>query len=463
MALKWTNKAQGALNSSADRKLRISSLTKAIGLASVFGAATALSPAAQALKTDFGVEYRATGFYVQSDALDPGAGSDASDADNGMAHLIRVKSDFLDEDTGISVHTSLELAGDRWSGDGRTYNTTSPQAFNPNNNGDNVRLDLGYLQIPMGHTVFRVGRQATSYNSCFLVCDDRRDRLLMIQPFSKELQVIALYDRRQDTTGFDNSDNGDQYGLAAVSKFGGIDASLLLLHYGKNDSGVTGGNEYPLQANNAVSGYAGGNIGELAKLTVGFNLFMDGELQTADPSNGQFFTDESLSQFLRLEGSAGIVDWGLQFAGAQDGGLISSGFDTYSSLINSNPESTASATSVYNMGQTFGVEDLDQQLIAGKATFNLTPKFSVTGAVGQLDVDNPLIPGGGADDSSMFYDLELSYQVNKSLRTWFTYGVLEENEAVTLSSNSLLGPIAGGGSIADDDVQAASLNLAVSF
>lgn len=36
----------------------------------------------------------------------------------------------------------------------------------------------------------------------------------------------------------------------------------------------------------------------------------------------------------------------------------------------------------------------------------------------------------------MFYDLELSYQVNKSLRTWFTYGVLEENEAVTLSSNS---------------------------
>ena len=30
MALKWTNKAQGALNSSADRKLRISSPTKAI-------------------------------------------------------------------------------------------------------------------------------------------------------------------------------------------------------------------------------------------------------------------------------------------------------------------------------------------------------------------------------------------------------------------------------------------------
>ena len=113
MALKWTNKAQGALNSSADRKLRISSLTKAIGLASVFGAATALSPAAQALKTDFGVEYRATGFYAQSDAFDTNTDF-TSDEDNGFAHLIRLKSDFLDEDTGISLHTSVELAGDRW-------------------------------------------------------------------------------------------------------------------------------------------------------------------------------------------------------------------------------------------------------------------------------------------------------------------------------------------------------------
>lgn len=464
MALKWTNKAQGALNSSADRKLRISSLTKAIGLASVFGAATALSPAAQALKTDFGVEYRATGFQVESEAFELGGAT--GDSDNGMAHLIRVKTDFLDEDTGISLHTSLEVAGDRWSGDARNYETTSPQGFNTSNNGDNVRLDLGYLQIPVGHTVFRVGRQATSYNNCFLVCDDRRDRLLMIQPFSKDFQVLAIYDRRKDAHNgatFDNNDNGDQYGLAAVAKVAGLDTSLLLLHYGKNDSGVTGGNEYALQGVNAVSGYVAGDVGELAKMTVGFNLFMDGELQTADPSNGQYFTEDSMSQFVRLEGSLGLMDWGLQYAGAQDGGLISTGFDTYSSLINSNPESTNSPTSVYSIGQTFGVEDLDQQIIAGKATFNLTPKFSITGAIGQLDVDHPAL---GTDDS-MFYDLELSYQVNKSLRTWFTYGVMEENQAVALTGNGLIGGFSSPGnpqaSIADDDVQAASLNLAVSF
>ena len=142
MALKWTNKAQGALNSSADRKLRISSLTKAIGLASVFGATTALSPAAQALKTDFGVEYRATGFYAQSDAFD--ANTDfTSDEDNGFAHLIRLKSDFLDEDTGISLHTSVELAGDRWSGDSTRNSPTNPEAFNATNTGDRVIVKSG--------------------------------------------------------------------------------------------------------------------------------------------------------------------------------------------------------------------------------------------------------------------------------------------------------------------------------
>jgi len=481
MALKWTNKAQGALNSSADRKLRISSLTKAIGLASVFGAATALSPAAQALKTDFGIEYRATGFYVQSDAFEAAASD--TDEDNGFAHLIRLKTDFLDEDTGISLHTSVEVAGDRWSGDSVRNSPTGGQAFNTTNTGDSVRLDLGYVQIPMGHTVFRVGRQATSYNSCFLVCDDRRDRILMIQPFSKDLQVLAIYDRRQDSDPFLNADNGDQFGLAAVGKMGGVNASLLLLHYLKNDSGVrapanggpgpSGTQQYALQANNAVSGYVNGDIGELAKLTVGFNYFMDGELTNEAapgvPIDGMFFADDSLSQFLRLEGSVGVVDWGVQYAGAQDGGLISGGFDTYSSLINNNPESTNSPTSVYTMGQKFGYKDFDQQLIAGKLTWNLSPKFAITGAVGQLDIDNPGIDALGplapsASDTSMFYDLQLSYQVNKSLKTWVTYGILEKNEADTLAGNSLIGGTPpNGGSFADDDVQAASVNLAVSF
>ena len=97
-------------------------------------------------------------------------------------------------------------------------------------------------------------------------------------------------------------------------------------------------------------------------------------------------------------------------------------------------------------------------------TWNLTPKLAVTGAVGQLDIDNPGTPGNNnsVSDESMFYDLQVSYQVNKSLKTWVTYGILEENEAGALSGNTLLGALPSA-DFSQDDVQAASVNLAVSF
>jgi hypothetical protein len=451
MALKWTQ----------------SKLTKAIGLASVVGAASALSPAAQALKTDFGVEYRATGFYAQSGAFDV-AGDPRNDNDNGFAHLIRVKSDFLDEDTGISLHTSVELAGDRWVGDQRGYTGAGANAFNANNKGDNVRLDLGYVQIPFGHTVVRVGRQATSYNNCFLVCDDRRDRVLLIQPFSKTFQVLAIYDRRRDLDTFENTDNGDQFVFGFVSKPMGLDISALYIKYLKNYEGditqaTNTSGPYAVSGADLFSGYISGNIGEVAKATVGANYFTNGKV-TTPANNGQFVTEDALSQYIRLEGSVGVMDWGVQYVGAQDGGYISPGFDTYSSLIQNNPESTANPTSLYTMAQSYGVEGYDESVLAGKLTWNVTPKLAITGAVGQLSIDNPGTPASGdeVDDSSTFYDLQLSYQVNKTLRTWVTYGILEENEAGALSGNTLLGALPSA-DFSQDDVQAASVNLAVSF
>ena len=441
MALKWTQ----------------SKLTKAIGLASVVGAASALSPAAQALKTDFGVEYRATGFYAQSGAFDV-AGDPRNDNDNGFAHLIRVKSDFLDEDTGISLHTSVELAGDRWSGDARNY-TTAPPSGAPSH---------GYVQIPFGHTVVRVGRQATSYSNCFLVCDDRRDRVLLIQPFSKTFQVLAIYDRRRDLDTFENTDNGDQFIFGFVSKPMGLDISALYIKYLKNYEGdiaqaTNSSGPYAVSGADLFSGYISGNIGEVAKATVGANYFTNGKV-TTPANNGQFVTEDALSQYIRLEGSVGVMDWGVQYVGAQDGGYISPGFDTYSSLIQNNPESTANPTSLYTMAQSYGVEGYDESVLAGKLTWNVTPKLAITGAVGQLDIDNPAPPGGNnsVSDESTFYDLQLSYQVNKTLRTWVTYGILEENEAGALSGNTLLGALPSA-DFSQDDVQAASVNLAVSF
>ena len=457
MALKWTKDAQGALNSHSDQP-RLSKLTKAIGMAAVFGATAALSPMAQAIKTDFGLEYRATAFANQLDEDGLPAGA-TDDSDTGFGHLIRVKSNFLDEDTGISVYTSVEVAGDRWVGNNHP-NATGTPSYNSSSRGDSVRLDLGYVQIPVGHTVFRVGRQATSYNNCFLVCDDRRDRILMVQPFSKTTSMVLGYDRRSDATPYSNVDNGDMSLLGVTSKISDWDASLLWVQWYNNYEGAGGPpTQYPLSNVTLFSGYLDGSIGEALNMAVGFNVFTNGNVETGTPGDDRFFQEDAPSAYLRLGTNVGIVDLGVQYAATRDGGLISPGFDTWSSLINSNPEATQSASSLYRMGGTLGRKDFDEDLLIGRAKFNLTPKFSITGAVGQLSVDN-----GTVDDDSMVYDLQFAYQANKSLRTWLSVGMMEENEAGTLAGNDLLGfGPSDGGSFANDDVKAASLNMSVSF
>lgn len=457
MALKWTAKSEGALADSAkdQPKFSLQRLGQAVGLSSLVGAAALLSPTAHALKTDFGMEYRATAFAAETEGFDNGT-SGYHDNDTGFGHLIRVKGNFLDEETGISVHTSVELAGDRWVGD--NHGGADHPGFNTGSRGDTVRLDLGYLQVPVGHTVFRIGRQATSYNNCFLVCDDRRDRVMMIQPFSKTLTLVVGYDRRQDNDIFAHQDNGDQVNAGLIAKVGGWDASLLYVKWLNNYEGTiaTAPTPYALSNVDLFSGYLSGDLAGLAKATVGFNYFMNGNVE--HPINQDaYFTDQAPSAYLRLEQSFGVADLGLQYVMTKDGGLVSGGFDTYSSLINNNPDATQSATSMYTMGSALGQKDFDENLLIGKATWNLTPKFAITGAVGNLDIDN-----GTESDDSMVYDLQFSYQANKSLRTWVSVGMIEKNEAGVLKGNALI-PDAAGAAFADDDVKAASLNVAVNF
>ncbi|WP_416391413.1 hypothetical protein NR756_23180 [Alloalcanivorax xenomutans] len=462
MALKWTSNHEGGQASPA--RSQLSTSIKAAAIGSAIGIGTLMSAPAMALKTDFGMEYRATAFAASSDAFDTGAAG-TSETDTGFGHLIRVKANFLDEDTGISVYTSVELAGDRWTGDDRKYGTTNDQGFNTGSRGDNVRLDLGYVQIPVGHTIFRVGRQATSYNNCFLVCDDRRDRLLMIQPLSKTTTMVLGYDRRQDSTPFVNRDNGDMALLGLTSKLSdNWDAGILYVQWMNNYEGPLVGtptDTYILSNVSLFSGYVTGGLGDLAKATLGFNYMTNGNVEGA--VDEQYFTDQSPSGYLRLEGDAGPLEWGLQYVVSRDGGLISPGFDTYSSMINSNPDATQNANSMYSMGSSFGYgrDGYDEDLIIGKLTWNVSDKFAVTGAVGQLSIDNPTV-GIEADDDSMVYDLQFSYQVNKALRTWLALGLMEKNKAGTLSSNGLVGGLPSA-TFADDDVKAASLNMTVNF
>lgn len=412
------------------------------------------------LSFDWGADYRASAFYIQSDSLDSGGRYD-SDNDNGLAHLIRVRGTVKDVESGASLHASVELAGDRWSGDYRHYDTTAPRSYNRGSRSDNVRLDQAYVQLPLGDATARIGRMAANFNNCFLVCDDRRDRALVMLP-TDYATLISVYDRRADTDSFFNQDNGDLLAFGGVAKPFGWTAELIYIHWFNNFTGDFGDpaaegapDPFVLQDLDLFSGRLAGSLGGVADLTVGGTWTANGKADLAD--DGRFFIGQSWSGYLRVGKRYGDLSLDAQYVATRDGGLISPGFDTYASIINSNPDATNSPNSLYRMGGAYGIRELDEDLLIGRIGYQLTPKLDLALAVGQLSVGTQ-----ASDDDSMVYDLHAGYQVTDRVRLWSRLGWLQANDQGSLTSNSLVGSLPSN-SFADDDLLTASLNLSVEF
>lgn len=421
-------------------------LTKALGTASILSLAIAGANVANAIQTDIGVDYRAQFFAVDSEAF-----GQSSDTDTGFANLLRVKADFKHEGTGVSLHTSTQLSGDRWSGDNRggTGNPSYSAATN-----ETVTLDLGYVQIPYANrAVLRVGRQASNWSNCFLVCDDRRDRIMTLVPTAAGTLIVG-YDRRSDTNSFQNPDNGDMWNLGLVTRVGGFSVGLLYVNWLENTDGGSGQPQYAIQGMDLFSPYIQGNLADNVTMALGGN-YVGGN--AIDFGNGQVFADQSWSQYLRLGTSLDVVDLNFQGVFTQDGGLVSPGFDTYSSLMNNNPDSTANPTSLVRMGGASGLEDHEEMLLIAQAGFKVSPAVTLKAAVGFYDIDT-----GAASDDSMVYDLQAHYRMNEAVSTSVTWGMITKNEAGTTAGNSLV-PGSGGAGYADDDLMAASVNLHVKF
>lgn len=420
------------------------------------------APTAQALDLDYdlGADYRATAFYVQSDAMDAGGEYD-SDNDNGLAHLLRLKGTVKDQESGVSLHTSVELAGDRWSGDVRGYETTDGRSYNRGSRSDNVRLDQAYVQVPVGDAIARIGRMSASFNNCFLVCDDRRDRVLVMLP-TERVTLISVYDRRADTSSFFNQDNGDLLAFGGAGKVAGWTAELIYIHWFNNfsgdfsDPGTAGAPDpFVLQDLDLFSGRIAGSLGDIANMTLGATWTANGKADLAD--DGRFFVGQSWSGYFRVGQEFGALSLDAQYVATRDGGLISPGFDTYAGTINSNPDATNSPNSLYRMGGAYGLKDLDEDLIIGRIGYQLTPEIDLAFAVGQLTISS-----ASDDDESMVYDLNVGYQATDRVRVWTRIGMLEANHQGSLASNSLVGSLPTS-SFADDDLLTASLNLSVEF
>lgn len=380
----------------------------ALAIAGLLAAPAAHSAAA----VDFNGEFEVNAYNVD---LDTPGGDDR----RALQQLLRLGANVKLDD-GVQVVTRMNLSNRTWTGDVGTQAVPSEQ-FSPDAAG-NVTLDLGYLQLPLGPGVLRVGRQESNWANCYVSCDDRRDRILYATRLGTT-NVGLIYDKRQELT-VDGDNDFTGYSAYAVGKFGPVLAGLLIYHARFDDAWPN-----PAQADENLTLVSPYFQGKLAGFTV------DGAIGFQHQS----FADNLKGAYLRAGYDLGVAKVDAQVLWS-DGYAPNQGFDTFSSMINNSPENNNSPTSVARVGgDTLG--------FAARVVGNVTNQVKLVGAAGiYMDGDDATF-GSPTDTDMTFLDLQAHYQATKSTLIWATAGRVQVDP--------------DGGS--KRDIDGMSLNIRTSF
>lgn len=324
--------------------------------------------------------------------------------DQGFAQLLRVKMDMITTDK-IKVSTRTILSGDRWAGD--DVNNAVKGNSSPTRGGNDVRLDYGFIEVPLpGNVVARAGRQEANFSDCFNTCDSRRDRLLLLK-FMGNYVPALVYDKRTEGATSDEGDDGDMYAAALFHLHKTHEWALLYATWFNDDD------SYVLNKVHNFSPYYKYK-GENFKALLVYNWLGQGtETTGTTAATRQFYPDHHHS--FAIKGEYRLTDkweFSSQFIMALDGGLITGGYDTYSFVVNNDPDNNRSNTrliSLGGLGTLSGGDDADEHFIVGRARYFAGPVTlsAVVGAAREYV--------GGQDQDMMVYDMQAHYQYSKSL------------------------------------------------
>lgn len=381
-------------------------------------AALLAAPAAHsAVAVDFNGEFEANAVNLDNDA--PG-----QEDGRGILQLLRLGANIKLDD-GVQIVTRMNLSNREWSGD----RSGIDGAYSPDA-ADNVTLDLGYLQLPLGPGILRIGRQESNWGNCFVSCDDRRDRIQYVTRLGGT-NIGLGYDKRVEGE-FGPGPNADDdqtgyYGFA-VGQLGPVVAGLLIYHLRYDDNAAT-----PMRDGTVtlVSPYFQTKV-------AGIDLSGTFAYQNMDPGQGSM--DDRLGAYLRAGYDFGVAKVEGQLVWT-DGYAPNQGFDSFSSMINNSPENKNSALSVENIGaDTIG--------FAARVYGNVTEQLKLVAAAGVYD-DGDADERGywGRDVKLTFFDLQAHYQVTPSTLIWATAGRVNVDPA----------------SGSDTDLTGLSLNVRTTF
>lgn len=360
------------------------------------------------------------------------------DDDNGFSQLYRIKLDVTSKE-GVSFHAREIYSGSRWTGDshanvsGDVNNTSVTEnglLGSGQGGGDAASLDYGYVQYTKGNFSFSAGRQISNWGFNLVDSDARYDRFLVIQKVGG-VSLLGIWDRRADTTPWDDNDNGDRLAVAAIGSNSGWFWGVLYSHW-------YGGDGYNLRNVDLLSPMVKGKVAGIT-ITSALNYMGEGADSGGsfgDSGSGALFQNACWSGFLRLGYQIGPVYLEGQGAFVNHGGLVAQGFDTFSSIINNSLKNDQNPTSIIDFGG-YGYDGDNQTIFAVRASYQVVKDLTLQTSLGYLSQDafvgQPAIGAAfphnnaftrASDLSGTFFDLQAHYKLTSYAELFATFGII---------------------------------------
>lgn len=346
--------------------------------------------------------------YVRGFTKDQARGADAK----GFAQMIRVGADFKAEE-GVQVKTRTVLSGTTWEGDIHTTNADKGNN-NPVYGQERLRLDYGFIEIPKNGFTLRAGRQVADWGECFNTCDDRRDRILLLKQLGPVFAGID-YDKRYEGAGATEGDDVDMWALVLFSKIDTFDVGMLTGYWTNMNAKGEGYRNLNHVLN--VSPTLKGKMGNL-EINGVYNYLGQGERYSTYP-------DSHHAAFMRLGYPLGLFKIEAQGVWVINGGLVATGFDTFSSLVNNNQTHNASNTSqitLTGLGTKRDYKKDDHQMYATRLSYDILSDLKGLLALGHYTTWNNTLK---KDEKNLTYDAGLVYNFTPKTKLSGKYGLID--------------------------------------
>ncbi len=357
--------------------------------------------------------------YVKDNTSDHGTGA--------FTQFLRLKSSFK-ADEQVTVKMGAIYASSNMGGDFRLTSTPTTTALGSTTSttigeqtsggGENIRLDFAHFEYFNGDIFVAMGRQAVTSPGAFLTSDDRRDRFAIAKFFGQN-SLVAIYDKREEGTLANAKDDLDMYSLNFYGKTEKMNYALQSGYFAQEATSSTA-----LLKLKSVKQFT-------PQLTYMFDaLTLDAYYTIVGDGKGNaIYRDWHHSSALKT--TSNFANFKLEVLGIYviDGGLIATGFDTLSSVINNSPVNYRSSINLGNLGSGAGAKKADETMAMTKLSRDFSENFGASIGAGHVRYYS-----SGDLKNNTVVDASLRMQISKASFAKLNYGQLF-GETDKLASN----------------------------